>query len=1020
MSNGPIRVLLVDDNHGDIRLIREHLADAGLDFRIETAQSLAGAVERCFRPGIDVVLLDLGLPDSVGLDTLKSFRSRAPELPVVVVTGLNDKDIALQAVKDGAQDYLIKSEISGSTIPRVIRYAIERKRSDNALRESAANFHTFFESMTDMIFVATPSGQILLTNSAFTRTLGYSTDELAAMHVLDLHPVDRRLEAKEIFAAILKGERESCPLPLATKSGGIIPVSTNVWFGKWSGKDCVFGICMNLTSEQEAHQRFERLFRNNPALMALSSLPDRKFTDVNDAFLKTTGYSRAEIIGKTTAELGFFPQSERHEMVADKLQADGRLFDYEVQVRRKDGALIEGVFSGEVIASQGQQYFLTVMIDQTKRKQAEQSLQHEREILNAIIDLNPYGVQVFDAEGHHVRANQAFLRMFHSFPPSNYCFFDDPIANKAGLREVHLAVKEGKAHTTPEIWYNANVLYPDLPDKPVCFRSSVFPIMDSDGKLEQFVVMFEDITERKLAESEVRKREEQYRSVVSALSEGIVMQTSDEGSITWNRSTERILGLSGDQLQGRKRFDFGWKTIHEDGTPFPPETHPGSVVLRTREPQSNVIMGIIKSDGTLTWVSINAVPISSPVKSSPSTSAVALSFSDITDRKLAEKERLTMQKLQSVGTLAGGIAHDFNNILLALFGNIALAKEELPDGSSGHELLEQAELSMSRAIRLSKQLLTFATGGAPIIKNISLGALVEEVARFDLSGSNVKLVFKKAKDLWKTEADKGQIEQVIANLTINARQAMPDGGRLYITMENEEITGSAVPGLNTGKFVKITVRDEGSGIDPKHLDRIFDPYFTTKQTGSGLGLATSYSIITKHGGHIGVHSELGKGTTFTIHLPASERAPEALETKQPVAPCPPLAQSARILLMDDEEMVCAMVSQLLKRCGFSVETAPGGLEAIEMYKKAMEAGKPFDVVIMDLNIPGGVGGQRAITDLLAIDPKATVIVSSGYSDDPVLANYANYGFKGIAAKPYTKKELLEVLARLGFGPTPRP
>ena len=383
---------------------------------------------------------------------------------------------------------------------------------------------------------------------------------------------------------------------------------------------------------------------------------------------------------------------------------------------------------------------------------------------------------------------------------------------------------------------------------------------------------------------------------------------------------------------------------------------------------------------------------------------------DNTDQKRAEEERLKMQKLQSVGTLAGGIAHDFNNIMLGVFGNIDLAKSELAEEHPGYAFLEEAEKSMGRAVRLTKQLLTFAKGGVPVKETVSLGEMVREVALFDLSGSSVSLDYRQSPGLWQIEADKGQIQQVVSNLVINARQAMPKGGHLYITLENASIPEASVPGLRQGDYLKVTVRDEGTGIAPKALERIFDPYFTTKPSGNGLGLATVWSIITKHDGHIGVVSEPGKGATFTFYLPASAALlpPEA---KRPKAQCPAPVRSAKILVLDDDDSVCILVARMLAPGGYSVATAPDAQEAIALYKKALAAGAPYDAVIMDLTIPGGPGGKEVLKELLPLDPNIRAIVSSGYADDPVMANPAAYGFKCTVAKPYTASALREAVAR---------
>jgi len=378
---------------------------------------------------------------------------------------------------------------------------------------------------------------------------------------------------------------------------------------------------------------------------------------------------------------------------------------------------------------------------------------------------------------------------------------------------------------------------------------------------------------------------------------------------------------------------------------------------------------------------------------------------DITERKQLEEQFLQAQKMEAVGTLAGGIAHDFNNILTAILGNIGLAMLDGKIGPKGQDRLIKAEQACLRAQALSQQLLTFAKGGTPVKKLFSVEEFLSESLAFTCVGSPVRCETTFPQNLWSIEADIGQIGQVFQNITINALQAMPTGGTIKVWAENLTIgTDSDLP-LSAGKYIKVSVRDQGMGIPTKHLPRIFDPYFTTKQKGSGLGLASAYAIVKKHHGHIAVESKPEVGTTFHIYLPAVER--QAIPQPEEDRGLP--MGKGKILVMDDDEMVREVLGGMLASLGYEPEFAKDGNEAIEMSVRAQGSGLPFAAAILDLTVPGGMGGKETIARLLEIAPQIKAVVSSGYSDDPIMADFQKYGFNGVISKPYKISELWKVL-----------
>ena len=502
---------------------------------------------------------------------------------------------------------------------------------------------------------------------------------------------------------------------------------------------------------------------------------------------------------------------------------------------------------------------------------------------------------------------------------------------------------------------------------------------------------------------QLQASEANFRALADNANDGILITAGSGGDTVYaNRRIAEMTGWSVEELLKKNMRDY----IAPDT--FPDEIKLYSQILEGMPCPNHCEVTISQKNGA-------AIPVEMTISRTlwHGQPAVITSVRDITERKKRDEEFIRACKLKSLSTLAGGIAHDFNNLLTGILGNASIAKTFVNPGDNLHKIMTDLENTSLRAKDLTQQLLTFAKGGAPVKKTVSIAKLLRDSATLVLSGSNVKCDFAIANDLWPAEVDEGQIAQVIHNLIINARQAMPDGGTIQVSAENFALSAENNPFIKNGKYVKITVKDTGVGIQEEHLPKIFDPYFTTKEEGSGLGLATAYSIIKNHAGYIMAESAAGVGTTFYIHLPASKKEigrVEAVEEKL-------VSGKEKILVMDDDDIIRDVAGKMLTKLGYEVDFARDGSEAIELYKKSKNSGRPFDVVIIDLTIPGGMGGRETMQKLLEIDPHVKAIVSSGYSDDAVMSNYTNYNFKGVIAKPYRIEELSKtvrsVLAETG-------
>ncbi len=526
---------------------------------------------------------------------------------------------------------------------------------------------------------------------------------------------------------------------------------------------------------------------------------------------------------------------------------------------------------------------------------------------------------------------------------------------------------------------------------------------DEAGRPVRFVGTHSDIHARKVAEEDLASERERLRVTLRAMAEAVIT-TDRKGVVTYiNEAAEELTGWTDGVAIGRSISDVC--PLQHERSREPVESPHLRALSEALVVELPAATALLHRQGVQRLVEGRCAPVRDTA-SQPA--GVVLVLRDVTERAKLESEMLRATKLESVGVLAGGIAHDFNNLLTVVMGNVTLAMLDTQVQSTSAQWLQEAEKGLMRARDLTQQLLTFAKGGDPIRSAVQLAEVVRETAEFCLHGAKAKCQFEIEQDLWAADVDKGQIGQVVQNLVLNASQAMPDGGLIWINLAND----SAAPlrtGLS-GPTVRLSVSDTGAGIRPEHLGKIFDPYFTTKREGSGLGLATVYAIVKKHGGYIEVDSEIGRGTRFRIWLPATRSAQASTLTQTPFGGSPTM--NGRVLLMDDEEGIRTMASQLLRRIGFKVEAAADGTAAIEAYKRALEEGRRFDLVITDLTVPGGMGGLQCMRELMKIDPEVRAIVSSGYSSDPVMSDHRAYGFRGMIPKPYRITDFAKVIRQV--------
>ncbi|MFZ5759029.1 MAG: PAS domain S-box protein [Thermodesulfobacteriota bacterium] len=761
-------------------------------------------------------------------------------------------------------------------------------------------------------------------------------------------------------------------------------------------------IADQVSSLRESEMRFAAIFNAVGEAIFVQDAATGRILDVNQRMCEMFDCSREKALN---SDIGVFSSGTSPYTLdtalarirAVRLEGPQR-FDW--QSRACDGRLFWSEVSLSLVKMGDDDRLLAVVRDISERKRAEEEKNTAIARFRTLVDSLDALVYVADLETHEILFINKYGREVWGEVEGRICWQalqDGQTGPCAFCTNDKLLDAAGKPigtivtlihNTATREWYECR-------DQAIEW---------TDGRLVRMEIAI-NITRRKLAEDALAAEKQQLAVTLRSIGDGVITTDTDSRIVLLNSVAETLTGWSQAEAHGRS-LDEVFPLIHaRTGARC---ANPVERVLasgRITEFADHTVL--VTRDGRQRLVADSGAPIRDE---QGQIVGVVLVFRDVSEKQRMEEELLKIKKLESVGVLAGGIAHDFNNILAAILGNINLALLDADLGEKTRFLLGSAEKASVRAKELTRQLLTFSKGGEPVRETASIAEIIRDSAEFVLHGGNVACRYVIADDLWLVNIDKGQISQVIQNIIINAKQAMPSGGVIEVRCENV-VAGETPDQVLTrpGRYVSISIRDTGPGMAADVVEKIFDPYFTTKEEGSGLGLAITHSIIGKHGGFISVESAPGQGTLFTILLPVSSIAAEKEKDEDEGAA---QVAGANILLMDDEEMVRNVAAAMLARLGHHVTPARDGAEAVALYRQGMESGEPFDLVIMDLTIPGGMGGKDAVRLIRTVDPAARVIVASGYSSDPIMAHCREYGFAAAIVKPFQLHDIDRIISDL--------
>jgi PAS domain S-box-containing protein len=937
------------------------------------------------------------LPKSLAKRSIKSIKK-------AIKTG---KIVSFEyqlSVKDELKNWEARfAKIDKETAIILIRDMTEMKKAQREIYR----LNDLIEQSTNSILRMDMEMRINYANKSIKELFGYTFFELKGK-TLDFLMAEVNSEEinKGIFKEVTKGNSYSGEHISIKKDGSVFFCHMNIipLYDENGTIYCYMASLRDITVEKKAKE--ELVFRKNLLDSLLELTPDEiffkdrdcRYLDVSASKAKRFGFTKEEIIGKT--DFSFF-----EEEVAEKY------FEEEQDIIKNGKPMPGGV--GKRVDGDGEAFWVSytkmprydkkgnvigiigISRDITKLKKTEEELRKEEELLSNALESMEDGILVLDRNFHFTYWNSSMERISgisreKVLKSKKVPWEIFPNLKTANVDEMMEKAMKGEVVERDKIPY-------ELEDGAKIFTSEMYlPLRNLEGDIYGIVGVVKEITKEVEAEETLKESEEKYRILVESSREGICIFRTGRFLFV-NDYLCDILGYSKEELYAMEV----WEIIDEEDRNIIKEME------RRREKGEEIPdvyeTNIVTKKGDLRFCEFSIREIT--YQGLESFMGI---IRDITEYKDMEKEREKADRLESLGILAGGIAHDFNNFLTGILGNISLAKLHLDSNCEAYEILEESERAAQSARSLTQQLLTFSKGGSPVKVNIDIEDLIRSSANFVLSGSNVRCNFEFSEDLWDVKADKGQISQVFNNLILNADQAMPEGGVIKIRGKNLRVKkGEALP-LKSGKYVMIEIRDKGIGMPEDIVSKIFDPFFTTKQKGSGLGLSTVFSIVKRHEGCITVQSELGKGSSFFVYLPAVFRDKIRLKGKKEEV----YKGKGKILIMDDKSFVRNTAMKALKLFGYEVEGVADGTEVVSLYKEEMDKGKPFDLIILDLTIPGGMGGEDTLKKLKEIDSEVKAIVSSGYCDDPVMSEYKKHGFNAIVRKPYQYEELCKIVKKV--------